>query len=358
MEQTRGRPTIIDIAKRAGVSFKTVSRVLNDHPRVAADLRERVMRAAAELDYRPNIAARSLAGNRGFAIAMINRKTEITPTNIDSIYVPPFLAEIQAGAQLACQEVGYHFFVELVDFSAPDLLAELSRQLARVAIDGIVLAPPGADDLALLDALDALGKPYVRLAPGVDLDRTAAVAADEYGGALAMTRHLLVLGHRRLGFVAGPQEHVAAGTRLVAVRDALAEWPEPVTLAIEHGDFVFHSGLVAADALLRADPRPTAIFAANDDMAAGAIAAVYRAGLRIPEQVSVVGFDDSATARLTWPPLTTVRQPVRGMTREAIRYLVDLAAGRDRAAERIELPAEIVQRGSAAPPPADQAAKS
>jgi LacI family transcriptional regulator len=340
------RPTIIDIAKRADVSFKTVSRVLNQNPRVAEELRERVLKAMTELDYQPNLAARALAGRRSYSIALLVDQGEFFSEDNANAYMAPYLVALQAGALQACRDAGYHFFIEPFDPHAASWSGDLRNQLAKIAVDGVVLAPPSADRTPLLDALDSWNIPYVRIAPGTDLDRAPSVAMDEYGGTVAMTEHLLGLGHRRFAFVSGPDAHIAASVRLVAFRDTLARCGAPVESTVVPGDFTFAAGLAAGEALFTRSDRPTAVFAANDFMAAGVVAAATHHGVRVPDEVSIAGFDDSAVSRFVWPPLTTVRQPIRAMAQAAIRYLIDLASGRESATQRTEFPFQLVVRSS------------
>jgi LacI family transcriptional regulator len=348
MASQKRRPTIVDIANRAKVSFKTVSRVLNENPRVDPDLRSRVLKAMAELDYRPNLAARSLAGRRGYSIALLIDRTELFSDQDANSYFAPYLVDLQAGALLACREAGYHFFIEPFDPRGPEFPGNLRAQLSKLALDGVVLAPPSADRRELLDALEEWEIPYVRIAPGIDPGRAPSVATDEYHGAFAMAEHLLSLGHRQIGFVAGPESHIAAGIRLVAFREAAAGRAD---LIVEPGDFTFAGGLTAGAVLLERADRPTAIFAANDFMAGGVVAAATRAGLRVPQDVSIAGFDDSAIARFVWPPLTTVRQPIRAMAHAAIEYLVALAAGQDDPPRETMLASQLIERESTAKTP-------
>lgn len=345
MASQKRRPTIVDIANRAKVSFKTVSRVLNENPRVDPALRSRVLKAMAELDYRPNLAARSLAGRRGYAIALLIDRTELFSEQDANSYFAPYLVDLQAGALLACREAGYHFFIEPYDPHSESFPNDLRAQLSKLALDGVVLAPPTADRVELLDALEEWAIPYVRLAPGIDVERAPSVVSDEYRGATAMAEHLLSFGHRRIGFVAGPQAHIAAAVRLVAFQEATAGRAE---LIVRPGDFTFAGGLAAGEALLALAEAPTAIFAANDFMAGGVVAAATRKGLRVPQDISVAGFDDSAIARFIWPPLTTVRQPIRKMAQAAIEYLVALAAGCETPPSRTELPSRLIERESIA----------
>ncbi len=346
MATQKRRPTIIDIAKRAEVSFKTVSRVLNENPRVASELRARVLKAMAELDYQPNLAARSLAGRRGYAIALLVDQAEFFRENDANAYFSPYLIDLQAGALIACREQGYHFFVEPYDSAAEGWQNALRAQLSRIALDGVVLAPPSADRLALLDALDEIGVRYVRLAPGKEADRSPSVASDEYGGARTMAEHLIALGHRRIGLIGGPEEHIAAAERVVAFREAMQGRAE---LVFHPGDFTFGGGRAAAEVLLSMADRPSAIFATNDFMAAGVATVAIQRGLKVPEDISIAGFDDSAVVRFMWPPLTTVRQPIRNMARAAVDILVAQASGKELSERRVELESELVIRASTGP---------
>ena len=161
--------------------------MLNENPRVAAELRSRVLKAMAELDYQPNLAARSLAGRRGYAIALLVDGSEFFREDDANAYFSPYLVDLQAGALIACREQGYHFFVEPYDFSVEGWEGGLRAQLSRIALDGVMLAPPSADRLPLLDALDDLNIPYIRFAPGLEPGRSPSVASDEDGGARAIS---------------------------------------------------------------------------------------------------------------------------------------------------------------------------
>ena len=349
MAAREGRPTIIDVARRAGVSFKTVSRVLNNNPHVATDLRERVLKAAADLDYRANVAARSLAGQRTYTLALL---IEIRVTDLhgeDDWYLPAFLSDLQFAAMLACQKAGYRLTIEICDTSANAPPPALPAGITRADIDGIIVAPPLCDRIEMVNALDASGIPYVLIAPGLDVPNARSVATDEYGGAAAMTRYLLDQGHRRIAFVQGPAGHRAAAARLRAYRDALAAFDTTLQPMIEQGGFTFASGYRAAQALLAMTKPPTAIFCANDDMAAGAIAAATRRGIRVPDQLSIAGFDDSAVARITAPALTTVRQSFGAMASAAVRLLSAGESGADTEPRQRILPYKIIERASIAP---------
>ncbi|HWJ68714.1 MAG TPA: LacI family DNA-binding transcriptional regulator [Sphingobium sp.] len=346
MARRGGRPTIIDVARRAGVSFKTVSRVLNNNPHVGQELRERVRQAAADLDYRANVAARTLAGPRTYTFALLIAIRMVDLASEDDWYLPAFLSDLQFAAMLACQKAGYRLTIEICDVSAGALPPRLPAGIAASDIDGIIVAPPLCDHIEMVEALDRSGIPYVLIAPGLDSETAPSVATDEYGGAAAMTRHLLALGHRRIGFISGPDGHRAATARLKACRDVLAAFDETLAPLVEGGAFNVASGLRAADALLRLAEPPTAIFCANDDMAAGAIAAAMQRGIRVPEQLSIAGFDDSAIAHITSPALTTVRQSFGAMATAAVKLLA--AADKAAPAAHIILPYKVIERGSTA----------
>lgn len=302
-------PTISDVAERAGVSTKTVSRVLNGEPHVRPQLKERVNAAVAELDYRPNLAARQLAANRSFLIVFLYTTVQVS-----------YVATLLGAASRRCRELGYHLIAEPVEDSgdAAVLVAEL---VSRLRPDGILLSPPLSDEADLLEALENAGVPVARIAgtrPGVgeiiDIDHRAISAA--------MTAHLIALGHRRIGFIAATREFRLAQGRLLGFRAAMEEGGLAVDEElVVNGNFTFLSGYHAASLLLAHREPPTAIFAANDEMAAGVMSAAGQRGLRVPDDVAIAGFDDSPISRMIWPPLTTVRQPVAELAVSAIDRL-------------------------------------
>ncbi len=333
--------TIIDVAKRAGVSFKTVSRVLNREKNVHVHTRDRVLAAAAELGYRPNFGARSLAGARSYLIGLF----------IDN---PSFayMGKVQLGAMSRCRPDGYHLLLETLDIGAPDAGADLERLLSAVRLDGLILAAPICDNTVVLDALEARAIPYVRLSPNHDPDRAPWVGMDDAGAAAEMTRRLLQLGHREIGFVEGPAGHGASALRRQGFLATLAEaGVAPRLDLIRPGRFDFRSGLEAADAMLDQPHPPTAIFASNDEMALGVTMAAHRRGLNIPADLSIAGFDDIPAATTIWPRLTTVRQPIFEMAAAAADMIISgQAKTRDAGwPPRRLLDFEVVIRDSTAP---------
>lgn len=300
------RVRIEDVAEAAGVSMKTVSRVLNNEPNVSERTRQQVEAAVRQLNYRPLPSARGLAGGRSYLVAMLF-------DNPSSNY----LMEVELGLLDACQAQHYHLMLVPLVYTAQDIVSTVESLVLQLQPDGLVLTPPITDDPALLARLDALGVPYSSVSAKED-NRRIGVVVDEFGAVCAMVEHLVSLGHRRIAHITGHPAHGGSGWRLAGYREGLrrAGIAFDPALVVE-GEFSYESGHTGAVALLALADRPTAIFAANDDMAAGAIAAICEAGLRVPDDVSVCGFDDTPIARQVYPPLSTVRQPTREMGRVA-----------------------------------------
>ena len=339
--------TITDVARRAGVSMKTVSRVLNAEPHVREELKERVLSAARDLRYRPKVSARSLAGAKSYVVGCLLSADYLNARPF------PYLVQAQLGALTACRAAGYHLLVEAVDMQAKDFAGEIETLARALSVDGLILMPPLCDEPRLLDALDREEIAYVRIAPATRPARSARVDVDDRGAAHTITRHLLDLGHRRIAFVGGPAGHSASTRRLQGFRDAMAELDAPVDEGlIAPGLFTFRSGYDAAGPLLSREDPPSAVFASNDLMAFGVIARAHELGLRLPEALSVAGFDDTPSAAMIWPGLTTMRQPVEQMTALAVEIIVARSARREppRAASARPFACELVVRGSTAPP--------
>lgn len=341
MSARGGSPTIVDVAREAGVSIKTVSRVLNHEPGVHESTREQVLKVVEALRYRPKQSARSLAGGRSFLIGLLY----YDPSAI-------FVGSVQQGATLRCRELGYHLVVESLHNDAPDLRQQIDRMVLALRPDGMILTPPLCDNPEVLAALRESGTPCVLMSPERDLRGVPSVRMDDVHAAEEITNLLLSLGHQRIAFIKGPPDQSASGLRYQGFVNALrAHGLEPDPELIQPGQFTFASGRDAAHQLLSRRQRPTAVFASNDDMALGVLAAAQRLGLSVPGELSVAGFDDSPTAALVWPPLTTVRQPVAEMARAAVEMLVavqrpDMTAPEDEADLHKVLPHELVVRDS------------
>lgn len=337
-EQNRIR--IEDVAAAAGVSMKTVSRVFNYEPNVRPDTREKVERAARELNYRPNPSARSLASNRSYLVALLY-------DNPSSNYI----MEIIGGVLDACEMRHYSMMLRPMDCGTTDYRARVQALLAQYRPDGLVLTPPITDDEALLDWLQAEHVPYAAISPRRRVNQIGATL-DEREAAAELVEHVAALGHTRIAHITGHHSHGARAWRLDGYRDALqrADLPFDPDLVIE-GEFSFDSGIAGARQLLDLPSPPTAIFAANDDTAAGVIYEAEERGLRIPRDLSVFGFDDMPMARQIWPSLTTVRQPSHEMGRIAAEQLL-ARIGDPQRGELVKVPYEMRLRRSTGPWPA------
>ncbi len=310
--------TIDDVAKAAGVARVTVSRVLNNGTNVRPETRERVRRAVEELGFSVNPQARALASGMARQIMLIHAHSPLLEPN--SYYN----AGLELGALRGCSSLGFDLVTRAIDPQDPNRFRQLSSILDRDNPTGIILSPPLSDDLEFIQTAKATGVRVVAVSAGEGARaRVSAVGIDERGAGRAIGRHLVSLGHRHIGFIKGPPDHRAAALRYDGFLDALGEAGIDVKPWSTTGDFTFKSGVDAAERLLREDPKVTAIACANDDMAAGAMLALHRAGLAIPGEVSVTGFDDTPMSEIVWPPLTTIRQPIKDLTEHAVHLLVE-----------------------------------
>lgn len=333
------RVTINDVARASGTSKKTVSRVLNSEPNVRDTVRDRVLAAMAELNYRPLTSARSLATNRSFMIGLL----------YDNLS-PSYIMEVQAGVLEACEAQHYSMMVQPLVSTAPHLVEHVEEILSRHRPDGLILTPPITDHPQLLDHLRRTGLPFASIAPHQP-EHCIGVILREREAAAAMVAHLVSLGHRRIAHIIGDPKHGAGIWRLAGFRDGIkhAGLKEESRYMVQ-GRFSFDSGVAATRRLLALRQRPTAIFAADDDMAVGAIWAASEAGVSVPRDMSICGFDDTTIATQVWPPLTTVHQPVREMGRRATEELLLRVQGKGDA-RMVELGYEMRIRASTAAAP-------
>ena len=331
------RSTITDVARLAGVSIKTVSRVFNREPNVRQETRDKVLAASETLKYRANQSARQLASNLTFVIGMLY-------DNPNSDYV----TEVQYGVLQVCREYGYDLLIHPCHADSPGLIDDVTGLQHRV--DGFIVLQPVSDILPLNQLLLENNIPCVRVSqrpfmpfPWISVGDRAA--ADQ------MTEYLLNLGHRRIGFIVGHPKHGSSHDRLAGYRRALArraiEFDEDL---VEQGMFDYESGYTCARNLLLSAERPTAIFASNDPMAMGVLSAAHELGIEVPDQLSVAGVDDSPLAGQAWPPLTTVRQPITEVARLATDVLMQKLQGRLKGEFEHRLEAELVQRASTGSP--------
>jgi LacI family transcriptional regulator len=346
--RSRGTNTIEDVARAAGVSAMTVSRVMNGGRNVRESTRAAVLAAVANLNYSPNTAARSLAAGAGDHIGLLY-------ANPSAAYLSQFLI----GALEAARRAGCHLVIESCESETADEQAEVTRRFATNVVQGVILPPPLSESRPIMSELAAIGIPVVTVAMGEPQEDSLNVRINDFEAAAEMTRYLLGLGHRDIAFIKGHPNHIASHERERGFRAALDE-AGLAPAALEQGYFSYRSGLAASERLLALRPAPTAIFASNDDMAAAAVSVAHRRGLAVPGDLSVVGFDDTSLATTIWPELTTVRQPISAMAEAALELLLnDLrtrgAATTRRFTERVLEHSLIVRESSGPPLPASAA---
>ena len=303
--------TIHEVAQRAGVSPMTVSRVVNNNSNVREATRELVLRAVRELNYTPNVAARSLAAAQGTRIALIY-------TNPSSAY----LSELLVGALAGSSRTAAQLVLDTWDHMTPAAERSAARKIAQT-VAGVILPPPLCESKAVTSELTAAEIPVVAIASGRFQPDLSSVRIDDFRAAQEMTEHLLSFGHTRIAFIKGHPNQTASALRYEGFQAAMAAAGVAVDAGlVAQGYFTYRSGLEATEKLLDRKRPPTAIFASNDDMAAAAVSVAHRRGLDVPRDISVVGYDDTPTATTVWPELTTVRQPIAAMAETALELLL------------------------------------
>jgi LacI family transcriptional regulator len=338
------RSSLADVARRAGVSLSTASRVVSDngYP-VAEETRRRVLAAVRELNYSPSVLARALVTKRTHIVGVIVGDVE-----------DPYFAEIVRGVEDVARRAGYLVIVCNADRDPSTELGYL-QTLLDYRVDGVILAGGGVISetyrpplLQVVSRLEQQGTVVVALAEV--LAPVPCITIDNRGAAAEITRHVVGLGHRRIGVIAGPSNITTARSRLQGVRDVLGPDGLPPELVAD-GGFTVTGGERAADELFARGPRPTALIAVNDQMAVGALTAAHRRGLDVPGDLTIVGFGDTIAARQAWPPLTTVSVPRHTIGSTAMGALLDQLGGGRAVTGRV-LECALVVRGSSGPPAA------
>jgi len=311
------KATINDVAKQAGVSIKTVSRVINNETSVRQLTREKVQLAVDELNYQPNLAARNLAGTKSFSIAYIY-------DNPNAYYI----IDMQKGILSACKQQGFELLIHPCDAKNKNITEEVVNMVKQARIAGLVLTPPLSEMPDFVKSLLELDVKVVRIMSGdvAPDELTPCVMVNDRDAAQTITQHLIDLGHKDIAFIAGDAEHMSTMERYKGYRRALkaSNIEFDKSLVIE-GDYSFDSGVSGAKQLMSTDNnhnRPTAIFSCNDEIAAGALFAARLMNISIPEQLSIVGFENSPFSRQTWPKLTTADQPNDEIAEDAANLLI------------------------------------
>lgn len=346
---SKNRPTIDDVAAHSGVARVTVSRVLNGGAHVSERVRDRVQEAVRALGYKVNVQARSLAGGSSRQLTFVHESAFDAEPN--SYYH----SGLELGALRACADHGFMFSTFAVDPAARDTRNRLTELVEAGRTDGVVLTPPLSDDVALVEALMALGVPIICVSAGEAVRAVAAsIGIDDEAAGFEIGAFLIDLGHTEIGYIDGPAGHMSAAQRLRGVKRAMSEAGVGLDhLHVERGDFTFRSGIVLAEKILVERPTLTALVCANDDMAAGAILTVHRKGWTIPGDLSITGFDDTPVSEIIWPPLTTVHQPIRRIGQRAVEMLIEAinAGGAQPRSGAFEaVPFQIVERASTGRP--------
>jgi LacI family transcriptional regulator len=347
MEQRRERRaarsvTIHDVAVQAGVSHMTVSRVLNGEGYVKAETRDRVREAIRSLNYRPNSAARSLAGVDAPMVGLLYDNPSTS-----------YLSEFFIGALSQCRTAGAQMVVSQID--ERETLKAVIEDLLAAGVEALVLPPPLCESLEAVEEIRQSGAAAVAVAPGLANALLPTVRIDNLAAARDLANHLLALGHTRFGFIKGAPNQTVSRQRMAGFLEALVmAGLDPTEVLFEAGDFTYRSGLDAAERLLSHPQRPTALIVANDDMAAAALMSAHRMGLNVPGELSIVGFDDTYIASTVWPALTTIRQPIADMARDAVDLAIQQIAGKKKGPggpPQVQHPHQLIVRESSGPAP-------
>jgi LacI family transcriptional regulator len=335
------KPTINDIARLAGVSKKTVSRVINDSPLLTGKTREKVQAVIAELGYVPNPQARALALGRNFLIGLVHDNPNAQ-----------MILNMQQGILEGLRDTEFAMVVQPVNRNSPNLVDEMREFIVRQRLYGVVILPPISENDQVAKMCADVGCRYVRMGSAVLDDHRHMVASNDKDAVKDATDYLIKQGHRHIAIITGPRGFRSASERLAGFEAALADAKIALPRSYRaEGHYTFESGLSATEQLLDLSPRPTAIFASNDEMAAAVLYAARLRGIAVPEELSIVGFDDTPIAARVWPPLTTVRWPILAMGRSAAHKLIAGAVPSiDINGEPSEFLSTLICRDSVAPP--------
>lgn len=335
-------PTIQDVARKAQVSVKTVSRVMNRYEHISPKTREKVERAMEELNYAPSAIARQmrLGDSQSIGVLLADPRSG-------------YQSELNHALLKACSKAHRYLATELFDEDNPDWRGQVAHFLDRSRVTNMVLVPPICDSTQIHDLLRERSVRFVLISPSRPVAGASAVAMDDRQAAREVTDHLISLGHQRIAHITGRDEHVVTVLRRLGYQDAIqaAGLGGECDGLIEKGNFSFRQALVCAENLLSRPSRPTAIFAANDHMAVAVMMTAHKMGLSVPEDLSVAGFDDTPMGRSIWPSLTTVAQPFDALCETAVSLLSDAQKAPGTASEIHILQHSLITRGSSGPAP-------
>lgn len=312
MSNKAKKATIKEVAALAEVSIKTVSRVVNKEGNLREATRDKVLKAIKKLHYTPNLSARGLAGHHSFLFAVLYDNPSAN-----------YILDIQNGVLQECRKEGFDLLIHPCEAKSKKLFENISSLVEKSRVAGLILTPPLSDMITLHKKLHNAKIPFVKIAPANHDLSSPSVHCDDEAAACRMTEHLLSLGHREVAFIKGHPDHGASELRLAGYKKALKQGGAAINRKlIRQGHFDFSSGVRCAKELLALDSPPTAIFACNDDMAAGVLYVAQQMNVSVPQQLSVTGFDDTPVAQQVWPALTTVKQPIEKMAQSATALLI------------------------------------
>lgn len=343
MARRRQAVTIKHVAADAGVSLQTVSRVINNEPNVRAVMKERVQSSINKLGYVPSIAAQRMSGSRSYIILALNDR-ERTVADWRERRGTDWVDQMLFGGMMMCAKHGYRMIFELVDTRNDHVERELSAAIAALQPDGVVLTPPHSENPLITNLLAKRNIPFSRIGSREQGPGFTITMGDARSSRMA-TEYLLGLGHKRIGFIAGPAEYSLSGRRLDGWREAMADAGCDTTNLMQPGNFSYASGAEAARMLLRSDNRPTAIIASNDQMALATLDTARAEQLSVPADLSIISFDDTPIMRFTDPPMTAINQPVAATVSKAVELLITSPQD-DKIQEPLVIDAELVVRKS------------
>lgn len=349
MARRRQAVTIKHVAADAGVSLQTVSRVINKEPNVRPEMQSRVQASIDRLGYVPSIAAQRMSGSRSYLILAINDRDR-TIEDWTARQGTDWVDQMLLGGMLKCAEHGYRMIFELVDTHSDHVERELLGAIAALQPDGIILTPPHSDNPQIVSLLHHQKIPFVRIG-SIQNGAGIPVSMDDEGSARQATQHLVDHGHRRIGFISGSSEYALSGWRIEGWRAVMAAHGLQTDGLLAEGDFSYGLGEVAARRLLERADRPTAIIASNDQMALATLEVARALGIAVPQDLSLISFDNTPLVHFTQPPLTAVDQPIAATTSKAVELIIAAQKGEPPPAALTVVSASIFERDSVAAPP-------
>ena len=347
MGRRRQAVTIKHVAADAGVSLQTVSRVINNEAGVRPEMKQRVQESIDRLHYVPSIAAQRMSGSRSYLILALNDRDR-TIADWRSRDGVDWVDQMLLGGMIKAAELGYRLMLELVDTHNHHVERELLGTIAALQPDGVILTPPHSDNPLITALLADQQISFARIG-SQEAGLGISLTMDEKNAAAMATSHLIELGHRRIGFIAGPADYSLSGWRVEGWQGAMRAAGLDTDTMLAEGDFSYASGKSAAEALLSLDQPPTAIIASNDQMALATLELTKRKGIDIPGQLSLISFDNTPIMRFVQPPLTAIDQPIAEIAAKAVELIVAHQRCSEMPESAVVIAATLVVRGSTAP---------